>query len=366
MKSRWSVDIPSISLPSLLFGSPDSWLSELPAFFDADEPDLLHLSFAEYGLWARRIAAGLLRGGLKPQDRVLVYSGNNIFFPVVFIGVIMAGGIVTTANPAFVARELAYQLQDSDARFLLLAESSLQTALQAAKLVNYAHEDMFIFDDGPLRGRGAGVGSVRHWSHLIETADAGRRFRWEEGTSPEFLSRTVAILYSSGTTGVPKGVEITHFSLVANCCQMDYMYNLHPDFRSDEYNSNNQRLLCVFPMYHGLGLLMYSTLAPYRRLPVYIMKRYSLGALFRNIERFRITELALAPPIVVAMGKCPRVETSKYDLSSIRKVHAGAAPLSREACAEFERLFKPGQVNVKQGWGMTESVLTARNPTIGC
>lgn len=86
------------------------------------------------------------------------------------------------------------------------------------------------------------------------------------------------------------------------------------------------------------------------------MKRYSLVPTLDNIAKFRITELMLVPPILVAMAKCIDAKQGKYDLSNIRKVSVGAAPLSREMCEELEKLWPEGQVNIKQGWGMTESV----------
>ena len=352
LKSRWSVDIPLVSLPTLIFGDPSTPLPDTPAYVDPDGPEKLHLSLCEFASWSRRLASGLRKAGLRPQDRVLVYSGNNIFFPVVFMGVVMAGGIITTANPAFVDRELAYQLKDSDPRFVLVTEASLDTALQAAKMVHFNLQNMFIFDDAPLREeRGRGRGAIRHWDRLIDTSEAGKNFTWEACNSLDECRQTVAILYSSGTTGVPKGVEITHRSLVANACQMDYLVNLDPRFSREQ---RNQRLLCVLPMYHGLGLLYYSTVAPFRRMPVYIMKRFDLPKMLEHIQRHRVTELMLVPPIVVAMAKDEDAKRGKYDLSSVVKVFAGAAPLSREMSAEFEKLWPKDRMNLKQGWGMTE------------
>lgn len=349
-KSRWSVDIPITSLPSLLLGDNPEALPDTPAYIDTENPETLRLSWREYASWCRRVAAGLLDAGLCPGDRVLVYSGNNIFFPVVTLGVIMAGGIISTANPAFVARELAYQLQDSGARFLLIAESSMGTALEAAKLAHFSQKDIFIFDDA-LFGAAPGLsGTIRHWSHLIAPIQRGDSFRWKEIRTEEEARQTVALLYSSGTTGIPKGVEITHYSLVANCVQLGHLHSLSSD------KLRTHRLLAFLPMYHGLGLLSFSTMTPYRRIPTYIMKRYSLVPTLDNIAKFRITELMLVPPILVAMAKCIDARQGKYDLSSIRKVSVGAAPLSREMCEELEKLWPEGQVNVKQGWGMTESV----------
>ena len=357
-KSRWGIDIPILSLPSLIFGSPDEDLPNSIAYADTEDPDLLHLSLADYALWSRRLAVGLLEAGLRPQDRVLVCSGNNVFFPVVLMGTIMAGGIITTANPAFVARELAYQLKDSEPRFLLVAQPGLEMARQAANIAGYDHRNMFIFDDAPLRRLGSGrdLGHVRHWQGLIASIEAARAFTWDDGTTPEFVHRTVAILYSSGTTGVPKGVEVTHYSLVANCRQLGFMGSLGSHSAKGQLNLNPQRLICPLPMYHGLGLLFYSTVAPYRRLPCYLMKKYSLQALLGNIERFKITDLMLVPPMVVSIAKSADARSGAYDLSSVRRVSAGAAPLSRQMCAVFESIWPAGQINVKQGWGMTEYV----------
>ena len=266
----------------------------------------------------------------------------------------MAGGIVTTANPTFVARELAYQLKDSEATFLLVAKASLETALEAAKSVNLSQDQIFIFDDEPFQGRGEGVGNVSHWKNLIASPESGKALVWDDCRSVEKSNRTVALLYSSGTTGVPKGVELSHYNFVANGIQVDHLCNLDPRTSRDETNAKEQRLLCFLPMYHGLALIYFATVAPQRRLPVYIMKRFDLLQMLVSIQTFKITELILVPPIIVAMAKHPALKAGKYNLNSVFKIMAGAAPLSREICEELEKLWPKGAMNVKQGWGMTE------------
>ena len=124
------MDIPITSLPSLLLGDDPDALPDTPAYIDTENPEVLRLSWREFAYWCKRVAAGLVDTGLCSNDRVLIYSGNNIFFPVATLGVIMAGGIISTANPTFVARELAYQLKDSGARFLLIAEASMGMLLE--------------------------------------------------------------------------------------------------------------------------------------------------------------------------------------------------------------------------------------------
>lgn len=316
-KSRWSVDIPLKYLHSLILGGPNDRLPNTPAYVDRDNPNDLNITWAEYGLWSRRIAAGLRRAGLKQKDRVLIYSGNTIFFPVVFMGIILAGGIATTANPSYVAREVAYQLSDSEPRFVFVTESSIGTVLAAARSTNYPQDQMFVFDDAPLLNDCKDVGALRHWSRLISSVEEGYAFSWKEAESINDLRQTIAILYSSGTTGVPNGVELTHYGLVANCVQMTALWSLDPRYSTGDPSKRSQRMLGILPMYHGYGFLWFGTLAPYCRSSNYMMKRFDLLKMLWNILRFRITELTLAPPLIVIKAKSP--ESKKFDLSSVRK-----------------------------------------------
>jgi 4-coumarate--CoA ligase len=110
------------SLPSFIFSSPTAPLPDRLAFVDCKNPDTHCFTLNGFREWPKRFTAGLLAAGLKPGDRVLLYSSNSIFTPVVVMGVILAGGIFTSTNPAFTQQELAYQLKDSSAQFLLAAD----------------------------------------------------------------------------------------------------------------------------------------------------------------------------------------------------------------------------------------------------
>ncbi|KAL9081302.1 MAG: hypothetical protein Q9157_000157 [Trypethelium eluteriae] len=353
IRSRWSIDIPRVSLPTYLFGDPNGPLpDQTPCFLDADRPDKLYLTLNTFRLWAKRLAHGLRKAGLKEGDRVLLFSGNTIFFPVVVLGVIMAGGIFTGANPTYVARELAYQLKDSEARFLIVAEGSLETALHAAHSIGMDKSRVFLFDDGAdtFYDEGAGKQGVRHWSHLIATPEEGAAFTWENLTTDDQLNRTASLNYSSGTTGVPKGVEITHRNYVANTSQVAHTARLSPEY---EDRTKRMRLLCFLPMYHAMAQTIFGINSPKRGVPVYIMQKFDFRKMLDCIQKYRITDLSCVPPVVVKLAKDPIVKN--YDLSSIENVGAGAAPLGREVCAELEQLWPEGVINVKQGWGMTEA-----------
>jgi long-subunit acyl-CoA synthetase (AMP-forming) len=248
IKSRWQVPIVEKTLPSYVFGSPDAPLPTTPLLMDARSPEKHFLSATTYRLWCQRFAAGLRRAGLKRGERVLLFSGNTIFFPVVIVGTIMAGGIFTGANPTYVPRELAYQLKDSGAKFLITADASLDTALEATREIGMDESRIFLFDDGiaTCEGRGQGKGGIRHWTALVADEAAGKAFRWAELSPSELKNTTVTLNYSSGTTGVPKGVEITHQNYVANATQMDFQSRLDPQY---EEITARAKLLCFLPLY---------------------------------------------------------------------------------------------------------------------
>lgn len=351
LKSRWTIPIPRCTVPTFLFKSPTAELSDQPAFIDAERPTTHYLTLATYRQWSKRLAAGLIAAGLQPGDAVLLFSGNTLFFPVVLVGTVMAGGIFTGANPTYVAKEVAYQLENSGARFLICSDASMSTGLEAAGLAGMSKERVFVFDDGAatFEGKGQSVQGCAHWSRLIANEADGERFAWEE--SEEASGRTIALNYSSGTTGLPKGVEITHVNYVANTMQHMHLDTLKADY---ENYRKTQRWLCFLPMYHAMAQTIYCVGAPTNRVPVYIMRKFDFVKLLEAIQNFRITDLQLVPPIVVLMAKSPI--TKNYDLSSVVYAGSGAAPLGKEISDKFSNLWPPGRMNLKSGYGMTEWV----------
>lgn len=359
IKSRWSIPVDESSLQQWIFGSSQGPLPDRKALLDAEQPDTLFLTFEEYRLLAKRVALGLQQAGVRPGDRVLVYSGNSIYFPAVFLGILMAGGIFTGANPTYVAREVAYQLRDSGASFMFAAKGSLDIALQAAEEVGLAKDHVFIFDakddvkgDKPAPGIKGRHGGTRHWTELIQSsvADAAR-WTWAEPCDPK--NTTCCLNYSSGTTGVPKGVEISHYAYVANCSQVVYVSQLDPNY---EVRRQRARVLAFLPMYHAFGQTFF--IANYARqgVPIYVMSQFDFLKMLQHLQKHRITTVACVPPIIVALAKHPA--TRQYDLSSVETMGSGAAPLAYDVAAECESLFKANNVVISQGWGMTETTCT--------
>lgn len=200
-KSRWTVTIPEVDIPTYLFGSPTAPLGDALAFADAEDSERLRLTWTELRLWSQRFAAGLKAAGLQDGDRVVILSGNDVLFPVVNLGILMAGGIYESANPHSNPRELAYQLGLTEPRFILASQETLACALEAAAMVDMTRERVFIFNDAPLLQDGGDNGvnaNVKHWRHLLAPKEVGERFTWKRLTPSESKSTTAYTILTSG------------------------------------------------------------------------------------------------------------------------------------------------------------------------
>lgn len=177
--SRWAAEIPGGSLQQWTFGSSFDPLPDTPQYIDPERPDTHFLTRSQYRLWSKRLAIGLTEAGLRPGDRVLLFSGNKLFTPVVFMGVLMAGGIFTGANPSFVARELAYQLKDSGASFLIAADTSIDIAIEAAAEAGLPKSKIYSYDATALDPTPAKAPSgVNHWTSLLAPIKQAEKWDW--------------------------------------------------------------------------------------------------------------------------------------------------------------------------------------------
>lgn len=141
---------------------------------------------------------------------------------------------------------------------------------------------------------------------------------------------------------------ITHRNYISNCLQYTFISSLFPDI---EARTARAKWLCYLPLYHAMAQTIFLSCGVIRQIPIYIMAKFDFVQMLENVQKYKITELSLVPPIAVMLAKHPIVK--KYDLSSVESIGCGAAPLGSEASRELEKVWN-GRLNLKQGWGMTE------------
>ncbi|MDH3205807.1 MAG: 4-coumarate--CoA ligase family protein [Gemmatimonadota bacterium] len=320
-----AVDIPDVPVTSYALRREKEF-GDKTALIDAPTGETL--TFSELASLIRKTAGGLAARGFGKGDVLAIYSPNTLHYPVAFHGAAHAGGVITTVNPMYTTEELAKQLRDSGARFLLTSGPFLENAREAAEEVGGVDE-IFTFD---------GAEGSTPFSELLEADEL------EKGPDIDPATDLVALPYSSGTTGISKGVMLTHRNLVANMCQITGTAS-----RSWEIDADST-LIAVLPFFHiyGMGVIMNYALS--KGANIVIMPRFDLEAFLDAIQRYKVTYAHVVPPILLALAKHPVVD--QYDLSSLDVINSGAAPLGEDlARAAEERI---GCI-VSQGYGLTET-----------
>ncbi|OMO65969.1 AMP-dependent synthetase/ligase [Corchorus olitorius] len=285
-------------------------------------------TYEEVELTARRVAAGLHKLGVQQRQVIMLLLPNTPEFVLSFLGASFLGAVCTAANPFFTAPEVAKQAKASNARIIITQASYVD------KVKEFAQENdvkVMCIDSAPE--------GCLHFSELTQA---------DENDLPEVEINpddVVALPYSSGTTGLPKGVMLTHKGLVTSVAQQVDGENPNLYFHSDDV------ILCTLPMFHIYALNSIMLCGLRAGAAILIMQKFDIGLLLDLIQKYKITIAPMVPPIVLAIAKSS--ETEKYDLSSIRMVKSGAAPLGKELEDAVRAKF-PG-AKLGQGYGMTEA-----------
>ncbi len=325
-----SIEIPETDVTSFVL---DEAMERGEADALVDGPSGRAITYGSLADRVRGLAAGLADRGVGKGDVVGIYMPNLPEYALVFHGVCSAGAVNTTVNPLYKAGELAFQLRDSGARMLVTLPAFLDTAREAAEEVG----EIELVVAGEAEG-------ATPLTALIEAGAAPPEIEIDP-------DRDLAVLpYSSGTTGMPKGVMLTHRNLVANIDQANARMGLRP----------GDVVIGSLPFFHIFGMTVIMNMGLRNGAKIVTMPRFDLDQFLDLIEGHRATHLFIVPPIALALAKHPAVEGR--DLSSLRVVNSGAAPLGAELVRQVsERL---GCV-VMQGYGLTEtSPVTHCNPIV--
>ena len=299
-------------------------LGDTPAIIDGPSGQVM--TYHQLADDIQAVAGGLAQRGLSKGDVLTIYAPNVPEYAVAFHAVISIGGIVSTANPLLTAGELSTQLLDGNAKFLLTVPGLLEPAREAARGAGIPDDHIYT------------IGEAEGVTSLADLASSGTKPPSVEIDPQEDLA---VLPYSSGTTGLPKGVMLTHYNLVAQDTQIAV---------GGEVIQRGDVVIAVLPFFHIYGMSVIMNHGISQGATLVTMPRFDLALFLQLIQDHRVTRAFLVPPIVLALAKHPIVDD--YDLSSLRVIFCGAAPLgadlSQAAAARLNCI-------IKQGYGMTET-----------
>lgn len=262
-------------------------------------------SYSEVEATARRVASGLKRVGVGRGDVIMLLLPNCPEFVFTFLGASRRGAITTAANPFFTPSEIAKQAEASRAKLLITQASCYPKLKQLERLLVFV-------DSVPSEGEGEGH---LHFSELAKAEEEEE----EEVICPE---EVVALPYSSGTTGVAKGVMLTHRGLVTSIAQQVDGENPNLYYRKDDV------VVCVLPLFHIYSLNSVLLCSLRAKASILLVPKFEICSLLSLLHHHRVTIAPVVPPILLAISNSPHLH--RYDLSSIRFLKSGGAPLAPE------------------------------------
>jgi acyl-CoA synthetase (AMP-forming)/AMP-acid ligase II len=316
------VEIPTVSVYEYLFGNLADADADRIALVDTQSGE--EISYRETVANIDAFAGALAQRGVAAGDVVGLLAPNSSAFAVAFHGILRAGATATTINVLFTAKDIVKQLTDSKATMLITVSLFLPQAKEAAAAVGIGDDRLVVLDGADGHPSGA---------DLLGAGAAPPRVNFDPATHLAVLP------YSSGTTGNPKGVMLTHRNLVANVAQI----RAAQDVESDD------AVIAFLPFFHIYGMTVLLNAVLRARARLVTMPSFDLEQFLSHIQNHKVTVAFIAPPVAVALAKHPLVDS--YDLSTLRAVLSGAAPLDEDlGHAVADRIGCP----VVQGYGMTE------------
>lgn len=277
-----------------------------------------------------------------------IFALNTIDVMTVTWAIHRLNGISTPANAAYSADELRYQLENAGARAIFTVFPLLETAMSAAKKAGIPASKVYLL---PMPGDDESKYPKEHktFDQLLKEGESLPELepiKWEKGQGAR---QTAFLCYSSGTSGLPKGVMISHRNVIANTIQI-MMYD--GVYRKKLGDGWRDVALGLLPYSHIYGLIVICHLDTYRGDTVIVLPKFDMQQYLNAIQTYKISTLYIVPPIIINMVKQKQI-CSKYDLSSVKFIFTGAAPLGKETAEDLQKQYP--EWKIRQGYGLTET-----------
>ncbi|XP_069685505.1 uncharacterized protein [Periplaneta americana] len=335
------IPLPAMSLPEYVWSRIEEWPDKVAIECAVTGR---HYRYAEARELSRRFAASLHRIGLQPGDTIAIIMPNSPEWPIVILGALEAGIVATTVNPSYTADEMSQQLRDSKAKAVVTISMSHSTVVKALKMVAGKTNPLVIMAPGFEQGSELPAGTINLMELLQDGIDtSGVRFCGN-------IDDVAVVPYSSGTTGLPKGVMISQRNLTAACEQL----NNREELRCSQpaVGSHQDIWPAILPFYHMFGMCAVMMSSMRHGVKLVTLPKFEPKLLINILEQYDIQTLCVVPPLVLFMASHPALKPEH--LRSLTRVISAAAPLGRH---DIERFLEkaPKSANVIQGYGMTET-----------
>ena len=318
------------------------------------------LTYQQLADQVRRFAAALSQLGVEPGDRVAIMLPNCPQTIIAYYAALSIGAVVVMTNPMYVEREMTHQFNDAGVKVLVGLDhlfpriDRVWKETEVENLVITSMRDYLPFPLNllyPLKAKRQNLNMQVPYSDSIHPFKGLIKKSLGDPPRPEVNMDEVALLqYTGGTTGVAKGVMLTHSNVVANVMQVNA--------RLPTLIKGGERFLCVLPFFHVFGMTAVMNWPIYTAATMTLLPRFEIKDFLKTVVKTRPTITLLVPTIFTAMVNYPGI--SKYDISSLHTVVSGSAPLPVEIMSRFEELT--GSV-IMEGYGLTEaSPVTHVNP----
>jgi 4-coumarate--CoA ligase len=311
--------------------------NELAGFQNAITKE--RVNWADVRKYSTYIATALVKMyGLKEDDTVSLFGQNTVWYPVAMFAGLSGGAKIS-------GEEMTFALKTADSKFLMTTPGSMEVASASAKAAGLPQSNVFL-----LEGELPGYTTVKELIKIGESYgenDQAAAFKIPTGKKNKDVCGFLS--FSSGTTGLPKAVMISHQNVIAQCLQIQ---QITPE--------TQKKIMAVLPLFHITGLVHQMHLPILLNAEVIMLPQFTMEGMLNTICEYKLNELLLVPPILIRLVRDPIVDN--YDLSHVTRFSSGAAPLSEEIIQLLQKKFP--HTGFKQGYGMTESCscITAHPP----
>ncbi|RMZ79576.1 hypothetical protein DV737_g3304, partial [Chaetothyriales sp. CBS 132003] len=308
------------------------------------------LSFEQVRQHAIRLSQALhTTYGIGEGDTVTLFSTNTIWYPVAMWAVLRLGGRVNGASPAYTVEEMVHAMKTARTKLVFTLVQAVGGVSEAAEKAGLGRERVLVLDGGADNRTTAGRRGVVSLQDLLEAE--GQRGEeddilphWRIGAGKTNKEVCGFLNFSSGTTGLPKAVMLSHHNVIAQCMQLRQL-QVKPD------SGKRYSILAVMPLFHITGLVRFCTYPVLMNGYSYMLPKYTLKGMLEAICAYQIEELILVPPILIRLVRDAIVQ--QYDLTHVKRWSSGSAPIAPEVIKALQAKFP--WTGFRQGYGATES-----------